>query len=125
MTLTLSNLCCVRQLPSVPVCLDCFCEHPLLYASPTTGGATGIGVRFGADLGSSSPRGSFDEGKTEDATPSVGQLSRHNLRVAAVRNCRELARYVLTNLESMLVTYDLLKVNTFMLFEHGTTYNTI
>lgn len=83
--------------------LDCFCEHPLLYGSPTTGGpaAAGIGVRFGADFGSSGLRGSFDEGKTEDAIPTVGQLSRHNLRVAAARNCRELARYDRTDLESV------------------------
>eukprot|EP00752_Nemacystus_decipiens_P017503 g15691.t1 len=61
--------------------------------SPTTGGAAVVGVRFGADLGSSSPTDSFGEGRTEYATPipTVGQLSRHNLRVAAVRNCGELA----------------------------------
>eukprot|EP00903_Cladosiphon_okamuranus_P017135 g15782.t3 len=56
-----------------------------------TGGAAGVGVRFGAEPGSCNPSGTFDEGKIEDATPSVGQLSRHNLRVASLRNCRELA----------------------------------
>lgn len=68
--------------------------NTLRYVSP--GGAAG--VRFGADLDSACPRNGFDEGTTEDVTPSVGQLSRHNVRVAAVRSCGQLARCDGTNL---------------------------
>jgi len=63
--------------------------------SPAAFDAAGVGVRSGADLVSNPGTGiNIDEGSAED---TVGQLSRHNARVAAVRNCGELARYGLSS----------------------------
>lgn len=100
-----STRCIVYNDPHIVFGL--FLVNTLLCVSPTTGGAAGVGVRFGVDLGSTSSARGFDEGKTEDATPTVGQLSRHNLRVAAVRNCRELARCDRKNLGCQILNFEL------------------
>lgn len=72
-------------------------DLPPMADSPAAVDTAGVGVRSGADLfGSPGPGINVDEGSAEDPTPTVGQLSRHNARVAAVRNCGELARCALS-----------------------------
>lgn len=70
-----------------------FCLERASRDSPAAVDAAGVGVRLGADaVANRSPGIHGDEGSPDGLTPTVGQLSRHNARVAAVRNCGELAR---------------------------------
>lgn len=63
------------------------------HGSPATIHTAGVGVRSGVDLvGNASSRTVVDEGSADGSTLTVGHLSRHNSRVAAAKNCGELAR---------------------------------
>ncbi|CAM9093821.1 unnamed protein product [Ectocarpus fasciculatus] len=57
--------------------------------SPTAFHAAGVGVRPRSLRGDPSHKAIAEEDKVE--IPTVGQLCRHNVRVAAARNCAELA----------------------------------
>lgn len=65
------------------------------HGSPTAFHAAGVGVRPRSLRGDPSSRmATAEEDKVE--IPTVGQLCRHNVRVAAARNCAELARCALS-----------------------------
>lgn len=64
------------------------------HGSPTAFHAAGVGVRPRSLRGDPSHKAIAEEDKVE--IPTVGQLCRHNVRVAAARNCAELARCALS-----------------------------
>lgn len=72
--------------PSSITCLLRVTSH----GSPTAFHAAGVGVRPRSLRGDPSHMAIVEEDKVE--IPTVGQLCRHNVRVAAARNCAELAR---------------------------------